>query len=106
MKILIDECIPRKFKNSLTGHECRTVPEAGLAGGKNGELLSIAEHQGFDIFLIMDKGVEYELNLNERRIAIIVLHAPSNRLIDLRPHAATCLERIRSIKPREIVHVG
>jgi predicted nuclease of predicted toxin-antitoxin system len=32
MKILIDECIPRKFKDSLSEHECRTVPETGLAG--------------------------------------------------------------------------
>ena len=56
MKILLDECIPRKFKNSLADHECLTVPEAGLAGKKNGELLSIAEHQGYTIFLTMDKG--------------------------------------------------
>jgi predicted nuclease of predicted toxin-antitoxin system len=68
MKILLDECIPRKFKNSLADHECLTVPEAGLAGKKNGELLSIAEHQGYTIFLTMDKGVEYEQNLKHRSI--------------------------------------
>jgi len=38
MRLLIDECIPRKFKASLTthGHECLTVPEAGFAGKKMG----------------------------------------------------------------------
>ena len=32
MRVLLDECIPRKLKSALPGHECQTVPEAGLAG--------------------------------------------------------------------------
>jgi hypothetical protein len=36
MKVLLDECIPRKLKNSLSSHDCRTAPEEGLAGKKNG----------------------------------------------------------------------
>jgi hypothetical protein len=39
MRILLDECIPRKFKHGFAEHECLTVPEAGLAGKRNGELL-------------------------------------------------------------------
>ena len=53
MKILIDECIPRKFKRNLPGHNCLTVPEAGLAGTKNGHLLSLAEERGFEVFLLL-----------------------------------------------------
>jgi hypothetical protein len=53
MKILLDECLPRKIKNSLAMHECRTVPEVGLAGKRNGELLSLAEEDGYEIFLTM-----------------------------------------------------
>ena len=37
MKVLLDECIPRKSKRSLPGHDCQTVPEAGFAGKTNGE---------------------------------------------------------------------
>ncbi len=55
MKILIDECVPRKFKHSLVDHHCQTVPEAGLAGKENGELLYIAETRGFEVFLTIDK---------------------------------------------------
>lgn len=45
MKLLIDECVPRKFKFNLTagGHVCSTVQEAGFAGKKNGELLRLAD---------------------------------------------------------------
>jgi len=56
MKILLDECIPRKLKYSLPDHECDTVPESGFAGQKNGVLLGLAEGAGFEIFVTMDKG--------------------------------------------------
>jgi hypothetical protein len=48
MKVLLDECIPRKLKYSLPDHECHTVPEAGLAGKKNGVLLGLAEGACFE----------------------------------------------------------
>jgi hypothetical protein len=83
MKILLDECIPRKY--SLPGYECHTVPEAGLAGKKNGLLLDLAEKAGFEIFVTMDRGLEYQQNLAGRSIAIVVLRRESNRLVDLLP---------------------
>jgi hypothetical protein len=43
MKVLLDECVPRKRKGYLVGHECHTVPEVGLAGKKNEELMLLAE---------------------------------------------------------------
>jgi hypothetical protein len=83
MKVLLDECIPRRFQSNLVGHECQTVPKAGLAGKTNGESLSIAEQIGFEVFLTMDKGIEYEQNLTGRSIPIIILRSKSNRLVDL-----------------------
>jgi len=37
---------PTKIKAELAGHDCLTVPEAGLAGTKNGYLLALAEERG------------------------------------------------------------
>jgi hypothetical protein len=54
MKVLLDECTPRKFKNALPDHECQTVPEAGFAGQTNELLLALVEAAGFDLFLTMD----------------------------------------------------
>jgi hypothetical protein len=59
MKVLLDECIPRRFKNAFPDHECQTVPEAGLAGKANGLLLTLAEGARFDLFLTLDKGLQY-----------------------------------------------
>lgn len=106
MKVLIDECMPRKLKRNLVGHDCQTVPEAGLAGKENGELLSIAEERGFDVFLTMDRGFEYELNLAGRKIALVIVRAESNRLADLLPHVPACLALLPSIKAGQLIKVG
>ena len=107
MRILIDECIPRKFKSSLTahGHDCSTVPEAGFAGKKNGELLAVAEGH-FDVFVTIDRGLRFQQNLQGRRIALIVIRAKSNRLADIRPRAPECLLVLETINPGQIVEVG
>src|SRR5580698_4141072 len=106
MRLLLDECVPRKFRNALPGYDCRTVPEEGLAGKKNGELLSLAEKLGFAIFLSLDRGLQYEQNLRGRTIAIISVHAKSSRLADLLLHSSEILRVLRTIRPGELVKVG
>jgi hypothetical protein len=55
MRILIDECIDERFRNSLPDYDCQTTRYAGLAGLKNGELLTAAETAKFDVFLTVDQ---------------------------------------------------
>ena len=106
MKILLDECLPRKLKRSIQGHNCMTVPEAGFAGRKNGMLLSLAESSGFDIFLTIDEGLEYQQNLDKRKIAIIMIRAKSNRLADVLPHLPACLSLLSTIRAGQFARVG
>ncbi len=106
MKILIDECIPRKLKRNLSGYDCLTVPEAGLAGTGNGELLSLAQERGFEVFLTIDRGLEYEQNLSGMSIAVMIVRTKSNRLRDLLPHVPACLAALGSIKPGKLVRIG
>ena len=105
MKILLDECIPRKLKYSLPDHECRTVPEAGLAGKKTGSLLDLAERAGCEIFVTMDKGLPYEQNLAGRNIAILILRAKSNRLADLLPLVPDLLRAVKLARKGEIIRI-
>ena len=105
MRILVDECIDERFRNSLPGHQCQTVRYAGLAGLKNGDLLEAAEAAKFDIFLTVDQGIEYQQNLTARQIAIVIFRAKSNRLKDLLPFAPACLTRLESIHPGQIVRI-
>jgi aryl-alcohol dehydrogenase-like predicted oxidoreductase len=66
MRILIDECIDERFRNSLPEHDCQTARYAGLAGLKNGDLLTAAETAKFDVLLTMDQGIEYQQNSRQR----------------------------------------
>ena len=106
MKLLLDECIPRKLKNSLPDYDCRTVPEAGFAGEKNGALLDLAERAGFDTFVTMDKGVEYEQNLAHRSLAIVIVRAKSNRLEDLLPLIPELRRVLKTVRHGEVRRIG
>jgi predicted nuclease of predicted toxin-antitoxin system len=107
MKVLIDESAPRALKHSLAarGHESLTVQEAGWSGKQNGELLALAETK-FDVLITVDTNLQYQQNLAERRIAIVVIQSPSNRLEDLRPHFSACVSALATIKAGDVVFVG
>ncbi len=62
MRVLLDECLPRRLKADLAGHEATTVPEAGWAGTKNGDLLQLAAAR-FDAFVTIDQGLAFQQNL-------------------------------------------
>jgi hypothetical protein len=106
MRILLDECIPRKLKKLLAPHPCASVAEAGWTGWKNGELLAAAESSGFQVFLTIDRGIEYQQNLSIRRISVVLIRAKSNRLSDLQPHVPEILRVLDSIQASQIVNVG
>jgi predicted nuclease of predicted toxin-antitoxin system len=104
-KLLLDECIPRKLKSHLSGYECITVPEAGWAGKRNGELLSLAEQAGFQVFVSLDQGIEFQQNLQGRRVAVILLRAKSNRLADLIPLMGKLSMSLSSIEPGLLIRI-
>jgi hypothetical protein len=81
------------------------VPEAGLAGKKNGELLGLAEGH-YDVFVTLDRGLEFQQNLAGRTIAVVLIRSKSNRLVDVRQHASACLAAIQSIQPGQLLQVG
>jgi predicted nuclease of predicted toxin-antitoxin system len=91
VRILLDECIDRRFARELPGHEVRTVPEAGWAGKSNGDLLALAENS-YDVFVTVDRNLSFQQNVPKFSIAVIVLRAHSNRLAELRRLVPRLLE--------------
>jgi hypothetical protein len=92
LRVLLDECLPRRLKRNLTGHDAQTAPEMGWASKRNGELLALAVYARFDAFLTVDRNLSYQQDLSTFDIAVIVLVAPGNRLIDLQPLMPRVLE--------------
>ena len=106
MKVLLDECLPRKLKTKIIGHDCVTVPEAGLAGMKNGELLSSAENMGFQMFITLDRGIQFQQRLRNRKLAILLLRPKSSRRAEIIPFVRDILAAISKAKPGDLVQVG
>lgn len=105
MHILIDECLPKKLKRELTGHTAFTVQERGWAGMKNGELLQRAEKE-FNVWVTADQNIEYQQNLKQFDIAVVVMVAPRNELESLLPLMPRLQEALRTIQPQQIVYIS
>ena len=105
MRVLIDECLPKKLKREMPGHDVMTVQERGWSSKKNGELLRLLQGE-FDVFLTADQNLTYQQNLSKTSVAVIVLVAPKNRIEALKPLMPKVREVLKSIKPGEVVQVG
>ncbi len=106
MKVLLDECLPRRLKRALSGHQVFTVPEMGWAGVKNGALLRLIQDAAFDVFVTIDGNLSYQQNLKGVNLAIIVLRAPDNTIESLRPLAPAILVAIQRISIGDVIPIG
>jgi hypothetical protein len=60
-------------------------------------LLTIAEREGFDVFLTSDKNIQYQQNLKSRRIAIVVLGNPQWPIV--RQHVGLIVDAVNAAQP-------
>lgn len=81
-----------------------TVEQAGLKGLENGDLLRAAGNM-FEVLVTTDKNIEYQQNPNSLPMAILILSAKSNRLIDLEPLLSDALRVLEDIRVGEIATV-
>ena len=77
MKILFDQGAPAPLKDFLPNHDVSTAYELGWSPLQNGELLSAAESNGFEVFITTDTNLRYQQNLIQRKISIVVLSTTS-----------------------------
>jgi len=102
MKLLLDECVPKRLRNDFTGHEVRTVEEVGLKGVKNGQLLRAAAER-FDALITVDRRMPAQQNLAQFDLALIVLVAKPCRYQQLKLIAAKASEHLHTLKPGTII---
>ena len=76
MRLLLDECVPRRLKQELLGHDAKTVQDM------------------------------YQQNLAGLMIGVVVMVAASNDVDDLRPLLSGVVEVLVVLQPGEIVRVG
>jgi predicted nuclease of predicted toxin-antitoxin system len=96
MRLLFDQSTPVPLRGYLPEHDVRTAAQQGWATLKNGELLAVAETDGFDVLLTTDKNMRYQQNLAGRKIAVVVLGL--QQWPSLRPHVQSVAEAIKAVK--------
>jgi hypothetical protein len=105
MRVLLDECVDEQLRHHLPGHDCH-ARYAGFAGLENGELLKQAEAAKFEVPPTVDRGFEYQQNLADRQIAVIIFCGKSVLFEDLLPLMTTCLDHLKAIRPGEVIRIG
>jgi predicted nuclease of predicted toxin-antitoxin system len=106
MRILIDECAPRRLRRHLPGHDVHTVGEMGWSGKTDRELLALMAGAGFEVLLTVDQNIRHQQNLKAAGVAAVVLVAASNRLADLVPLVPAALAALGSIRPGDVVEIS
>jgi hypothetical protein len=97
MRVLFDQATPVPIRPFLKGHSVRTAAQQGWDRLRNGELLTVAEQAGFEVFLTPDKNMRYQQNLVGRRIAIVVVGNPQWPI--LRPHVERVVAAVNAATP-------
>ena len=105
-RILLDECVPRRFARELAGLRVSHVVTEGWAGRRNGVLLQLMRDAGFAVLVTVDRNLQFQQNIPISGIAVIVLHAASNRVADLKPMVPALVTALEQATPGRIVHVG
>lgn len=107
MKLLFDESMPRPlvahFPRSL---EILTVQRMGWTGRSNGDLLRLAATHEFDAFVTADQGIEYQQNIADLPLPVIVLIASRTRTQELRPLVGQVVDVISGELQRRIYSVS
>ena len=73
MRILFDQGTPVPLRRFLSGHDVATAYERGWSAVTNGDLIRLAEQEGFELLITTDTHLRYQQNLTNRAIAIVVL---------------------------------
>lgn len=105
MKLLLDECVPRRLKNDFKGHEVRTVDEIGLKGALDDEMLRAAIADQFAVLITVDRRLPFQQNLSQLDLALIILIASPCRYDQLKLLIPKVLLALSTVKPGEVVTI-
>lgn len=105
-KVLLDECVPRRFRASLVGVEVSTARDEHWTGQRNGDLLELMRAAGFTTLATVDRNLTYQQHIAASGLAVIVMHALTNRLPELVPLVPQVLATIETTRSGEISRVG
>ena len=103
MRLLFDQGTPAPLRGHLPGHQVETLAEKGWSDKDNGELLDLAERQGYEVLVTTDQNLRYQQNLAGRQIGVVVLLSTDWREVRLR--AKEIGEALAAVQRGEAIEV-
>jgi hypothetical protein len=103
MKLLFDQGTPVPLRRYLFNHVVEVAYEKGWSNISNGEMLKLAEAEGFDALITTDQNLRYQQNLAGRKIAIVVLLTTSWPRI--KNHVAVVVQIIDGLQPGDYIEI-
>ena len=82
-----------------------TVVGRGWAGITNGELLRRMGGD-YDALVTMDRGIEFQQNLTALPFGVLLVRAPSNRMVHLEPLVPAILADLPTLGPGQLHRIG
>jgi hypothetical protein len=98
--------VPRRFRRELAGVDVSHTIDEGWGGKRNGALIQLMISSGFTVLVTVDRNLQFQQNIAASGVAVIVMHARSNRVVDLRPLVADLRQLLTTANQGEVRHVG
>ena len=105
MRVLLDEQLPLDLAAALQSHSVDTVADRGWTGITNGELLRRIGGE-YDALVTMDRSIEFQQNLTAGAVGVLLVRAPSNRMVHLQPLIPAILDALRAFRPGQLHRIG
>jgi predicted nuclease of predicted toxin-antitoxin system len=105
VRIFIDECIDWRLTRCFGEIETKTARQMGWSELKNGKLLREAAKQ-FDVFVTVDRSIEFQNNLSQIPIAVVILVAQSNLLQSLAALVPKVIEKIPDLAVGTVTRIN
>ena len=102
---MLDECLPAGLRQDFVGHDVTTVQRMGWAGTTNGALLQRAAAAGFEAFVTVDRGIEFQQRIARLSFGVIGIRASSNDVSALRHLMPAVLVALDSLGPGQVIRV-
>jgi predicted nuclease of predicted toxin-antitoxin system len=104
VRILLDECVNAGVSRAFPGHAVKTVAQTGWCGTDDGPLLVLAQEQ-FDVFVTIDRNLEYQQNPKKFGLGFIIVHVRSNEISSYLHLFPQIKEAAENVRVGEIIHV-
>jgi hypothetical protein len=104
MRVLLDECVNPRVRAAFPGHQVKTVLEMGWCGITNGKLLALTQNL-FDVFVTLDRNLEYQQNLQLLRFGLVVVGIPDNKIASYRPIFPDLLRAAEVVQPGQVIRI-